>query len=453
MGRKSKKKGKAGARSNAAKSQPSATSKGKGAPPPGASCWICLDEEPDDAGQPLVRDCSCRGTSAGFAHLSCLIQYAEQKCAMEDQNQYKVDPFWMLPFMDCPNCKQKYQSNLVIEMATACVDFVEREQPDCLWRRMGALHFKLGALAIQRESLLLDDCEKVADEFFSIVEETKSNPSMFSLLPYVRGVEADVFMCLGNLRLDRGDEESGRRAAEYFEKAKELKVDFGLDLAPSTCDTRIAEAKALYEGKEVDLSARLKNIRLTYHSIVEKYGEGSLEAVNTGMEVATVLRDMRCVVEAERFLDKLAADSRRVLGPEHKTTEAVVSGLRTLRVRAVSVHHGSGRKAFQALRYDGSGKKLVVRGPIHTPRDAGKGSTIEVDTPVIPAMGTPVICHGLKSTPELNGKVGDVRGAGEGTAKGRILVHLEGRKKPVLVKPENLRIAFDLPELTVDESG
>ena len=42
----------------------------------GASCYICLDEGPDEAGKPLVRDCSCRGDTAGFAHLSCIIEYA-----------------------------------------------------------------------------------------------------------------------------------------------------------------------------------------------------------------------------------------------------------------------------------------------------------------------------------------------------------------------------------------
>jgi hypothetical protein len=46
----------------------------------GAACYFCLEEGPDDEGKSLVRDCSCRGDSAGFAHLSCLTKYAEQKC-------------------------------------------------------------------------------------------------------------------------------------------------------------------------------------------------------------------------------------------------------------------------------------------------------------------------------------------------------------------------------------
>jgi hypothetical protein len=48
--------------------------------PSGAACYFCLGEEADEEGMPLVRNCSCRGDSAGFAHLSCLEKYAEQKC-------------------------------------------------------------------------------------------------------------------------------------------------------------------------------------------------------------------------------------------------------------------------------------------------------------------------------------------------------------------------------------
>ena len=40
--------------------------------PIGAACYFCLGEEVDEKGKPLVRNCSCRGDSAGFAHLSCL---------------------------------------------------------------------------------------------------------------------------------------------------------------------------------------------------------------------------------------------------------------------------------------------------------------------------------------------------------------------------------------------
>ena len=42
-----------------------------------AVCYLCLDGGADDAGQPLRRDCACRGTDAGFVHLACLITSQE----------------------------------------------------------------------------------------------------------------------------------------------------------------------------------------------------------------------------------------------------------------------------------------------------------------------------------------------------------------------------------------
>jgi hypothetical protein len=42
------------------------------------SMLFCLGEEADEVGNLPVRDCSCRGDS-GFAHLDCLVKYAEQK--------------------------------------------------------------------------------------------------------------------------------------------------------------------------------------------------------------------------------------------------------------------------------------------------------------------------------------------------------------------------------------
>jgi E3 ubiquitin-protein ligase DOA10 len=43
-----------------------------------SSCWLCLEEGLDNSGKPLVRNCSCRGSS-GFAHISCIINFAESE--------------------------------------------------------------------------------------------------------------------------------------------------------------------------------------------------------------------------------------------------------------------------------------------------------------------------------------------------------------------------------------
>ena len=53
-----------------------------------AVCYLCLDGGvDDDSGQPLQRDCACRGTDAGFVHLSCLTDYAANKSKSWDDGR------------------------------------------------------------------------------------------------------------------------------------------------------------------------------------------------------------------------------------------------------------------------------------------------------------------------------------------------------------------------------
>ena len=68
----------------------------------GAACWICLEGGADDAGKPIVRDCACRGSDAGFAHASCIVKYAEQNSAQAIQDV--LDKF-VMPWRFCPICK------------------------------------------------------------------------------------------------------------------------------------------------------------------------------------------------------------------------------------------------------------------------------------------------------------------------------------------------------------
>jgi hypothetical protein len=72
---------------------------------------------------------------------------------------------------------------------------------------------------------------------------------------------------------------------------------------------------------------------------------------------------------------------------------------------------------------------------------------------VIPQRRCPVICHGLVSAPHLNGEFGVVRELGDVTGLKNndiigtlCLVHFEKKGvKSNWIKPESLRIAFELP--------
>ncbi len=104
-------------------------------------------------------------------------------------------------------------------------------------------------------------------------------------------------------------------------------------------------------------------------------------------------------------------------------------------------------KPFQALRYKNYGEICVVTGPINQPGGEDDERISHVaNNLVIFAKCCPVICHGLVSASHLNGELGEVRALSNNITGLRLGVHFEKTNlKPALVKPENLRIFFELP--------
>jgi hypothetical protein len=112
-------------------------------------CYLCLDGGvDDDDGQPLRRDCACRGTDAGFVHLSCLTNYAASKSKQaRDMNEFR--DLWRA----CPSCHQNYQNELRIDIATKFVSFVRRQHPKDTQMQVEALHLKLCAIMAMLDRL------------------------------------------------------------------------------------------------------------------------------------------------------------------------------------------------------------------------------------------------------------------------------------------------------------
>ena len=72
--------------------------------PPEAVCIICLDR----GDEPLHRNCACRGPTAGFAHMSCLVRYVSSAA------ETNPDLWWQ-----CGTCKQRYFGATEIGLARA----------------------------------------------------------------------------------------------------------------------------------------------------------------------------------------------------------------------------------------------------------------------------------------------------------------------------------------------
>jgi hypothetical protein len=92
-------------------------------------CYFCLEDGKDDDEKPVVRNCSCRGDSAGFAHLSCLIKNATHKSLQITSRATASTKFdataFTEPWETCINCKQSFKGQLALDLGTALVSFAE----------------------------------------------------------------------------------------------------------------------------------------------------------------------------------------------------------------------------------------------------------------------------------------------------------------------------------------
>jgi len=69
-----------------------------------AVCWVCVEGSSRTRSHKLIRGCACRGTDAGFAHLSCLVESAKH-----DEDRWTV----------CPTCQQHFTGNVRLGLARA----------------------------------------------------------------------------------------------------------------------------------------------------------------------------------------------------------------------------------------------------------------------------------------------------------------------------------------------
>ncbi len=157
--------------------------------PNSASCYICLDEGPDKAGKPLVRDCSCRGNTAGFTHQSCIIEYAKQK-----SKQAADSDLWAFstPWDDCNNCKQLFQNQVALDLSSGFISFAEEAYGypgNGKWYKvkvMAALRSKIESLFIvvssksprEDKGTLKVECEMLIKKLLLMVDQTKKDLKM-----------------------------------------------------------------------------------------------------------------------------------------------------------------------------------------------------------------------------------------------------------------------------------
>jgi hypothetical protein len=298
-------------------------------------------------------------------------------------------------------------------------------------------------------------------KMLSIIDQTKKDLKMSGWIHMPKGSEeyeyykalcgnyeayAHQHLGLASLTGDFSDEES-QIAFGHIKKTRAIYSLLGMKEYAKQMDMLIS----LYTTNVPNInssssaSSMMQSLRNCFDKNIIQFGMDSADTIRAGLCYAILLWNMNHCIEAERLAAKITTNSRRVLGPHHKVTIEADEFLIRCKERSVTILPQN--KQFKALRYKNDGEICVVTGPVAMPRNLEDERVYHVDGHlVIPNKGCPVLCHGLVSAPHLNGELGEVRNWKQSEIGIRLAVHFEKKgAKSALVKPENLRIAFELP--------
>jgi hypothetical protein len=285
-----------------------------------AVCYLCLDAV-DEAGQLLRRDCACRGTDAGFVHLSCLVTYAEVKSTQARDTDEFVN-LWET----CPGCHQYYQNELRIDIATKFVSFVRRQYPHDTQKQVESLDVKRAALMAMFDRLhpvQKKEAGVTTNVLLSLIDRMKGDAPL--TMRYSQ-MEAYAYHTHGRIAFAEGTEDSARRAVVHFEQYLKVCKAIGDDEGIATAKSNIAAARSKYEGENkhdelLTASQELYELRIAEH------GEEHYYTIDAGIIYAHRLQKSNRRKDARELLMKLLATSKQVFGSDHNTTKEIESML------------------------------------------------------------------------------------------------------------------------------
>ena len=433
------------------------------------SCWICLEEGADRLGKSLVRDCCCRGDRAGYAHLSCIKEYAQRASKeldsvrlanREDEANYMNN--FSLPWRKCTICHQRYQHELALELANSHLMFVEDNYPGKssidYWRYISALMIKIEAIKTMDYHNMPDlreEGKQTSYKMLSVTQEMQNGACCPFVLRRGRLNEGAAHEFIAGFYMSEDNHNEG---IKHYENARDIFIELGDTKMAECVDAHIATIKTQYEhsGAVSTDEVELKNRRDIYEYFVRSRGESDVKTIVSGINVADSLRRVGRGIESERLASKLAAISLRVYGAEHDVSRKIVAMLNVTKRRLVICLTKEvsleAPDAYEVLQYNAGEDQYVVKkartvdvvGNVYTLQDETNYNSFTVSSnDVVFYRGTPVVCHGLINSSHLNGKIGDVMACHPDM--GGYEVHFEDKSQmPVKVRRENLRIVFEL---------
>jgi len=288
------------------------------------SCWICLDQDPDESGGQIKRGCACRGAAAGFAHVACLAKYARTK--MEeiyedgaDDDKANCTLYWRV----CPNCKQKYTGDVRKELADMFA-----QQTEGLLKNDGR---RLEARLYQANELRYanGDADETIRAYLSLLSDINTwLPQYPETAPMaLQGVwhtyvEVLAVHGLCAVYKSMGDDKNHEiHAKTLMSKAAMIKDDIGKYQSPLRSDFIIALSETTLQSADTLDAASQKLVADSFAKVQnEYYGRNSEYSVMLDRTLARYQCDPS---QAAKMAELALSKSMTVFGPEHEKTKRI----------------------------------------------------------------------------------------------------------------------------------
>jgi hypothetical protein len=153
------------------------------------------------------------------------------------------------PWRVCPGCRQEYQNELRIDIASKFVSFVRRQYPSDTRNQLEALFVKLRALDSMLKRLTTvqkREAGVTANVMLSLIDRIKTEGSPLS--KRYSQTEGFAYHTHGRIAFIKGTEESLRRAVAHFEKELEVFEAIGYVEGVATAKRNMAGGGSSFES-------------------------------------------------------------------------------------------------------------------------------------------------------------------------------------------------------------
>jgi len=290
-------------------------------------CYSCQECGPDASGHLPGRSCACRGSDAGYVHLSCLANYASEK-SRHEQSLQDFNRSWEY----CPVCEQKHRGEFAVALATEFSAFVRREYPHDATLRVICLSTKLSALmglTNQSSPQQMTEMVTIGRLLLEMVPQVATTEDKEMFL----SIKGNAHHALGTMARREITSEGDKRMISHFQSYLEVTEELGY--SEGICFSKVLLADARSKCGGVNIKEYLSVHLEAYESRVVDFGEEGELTIHAGTRYAELLlkfsdpRYAETALGRERkregldLLSKMKTISVRVFGPDHLVTKEI----------------------------------------------------------------------------------------------------------------------------------